>query len=86
LVWKEVSSSKVTEIRLGDLEYAVTGLEFDEDGNILTSVGQDGTIIHWDMDPRSWEFHACRRVSRNFTSSEWSLFIGDEAPYPTCLR
>ncbi len=51
----------------------------------LVSSSVDGTIMLWNIDPKSWKACACQTVNRNLTREEWNQYIGDLAPYrATC--
>ncbi|HLO17809.1 MAG TPA: hypothetical protein VK206_23465, partial [Anaerolineales bacterium] len=83
LVWiKDRSAGRVESIRLGDHPYAVTDLAFTQDGRILTSTGQNGDTMRWDMSPEAWQTYACEIAERNFTQVEWNEQFFSGQPYP----
>jgi len=50
--------------------YPVVKLAFDQQGTQLTSLGEDGRVVRWNVDPQFWITTACRLVNRNLASDE----------------
>jgi WD40 repeat protein len=48
--------------------------------NHVIAVFADGTGVIWNVDPASWEAHACQVAHRNLTRAEWRDFL-PERPY-----
>ena len=70
-----------TTIQLDSSPYS---LVFSKDGNTLASGEDNGDIILWDVDPKSWENKSCQIAGRNFTRAEWSQYFPDETYRATC--
>jgi len=62
----------------------VYSLAFSGDGRTLASGDNDGQIILWDVDTRSWQARACRIANRNLTPEEWATYLGSEPYRKTC--
>ena len=59
---------------------------FSPDSRFLASSSLDGSIILWDVDPQSWANHACQKVGRNFTNTEWARYFPEEEYHATCTQ
>lgn len=57
---------------------------FTPDGRYLFSVFGDGTAYRWPGSLSAWEAHACQVAGRNFTSEEWSRFVGGRSYARVC--
>jgi WD40 repeat protein len=92
------SGSADGDIRLWDVEThellgtlsavqgAVKSVAFSPQKGILASVGEDESIIFWDVDFAGWSSRACRIANRNLTPKEWSTYFG-KLPYrKTCAE
>jgi WD40 repeat protein len=64
--------------------YPMTTMSFNSTGTILASSGSYKTIMLWNFDSESWVEIACRIASRNFTTSEWTHYFGNEPYRKTC--
>ena len=58
-------------------EEPLTGLFFDLDGRTLHSVGIDGVLWRWDVDPASWRERACALARRGLTTEERRRYLPD---------
>jgi hypothetical protein len=56
-------------------------LAYSPDGLTLATGAANGSVILWDVDPRSWERRATRRANRNLSLAEWKKYIGPDRPY-----
>ncbi len=84
LLW-DVESGQPIGLSLTGYNSTVWSVIFSPDGNTLASLGDDGVVILWDVNPESWREHACRIANRNLTQAEWNQFIGSDIPYQlTC--
>jgi WD40 repeat protein len=59
-------------------------LEPGIDGTVISG-GTDGSVIRWNMAPRSWVDSACELASRNLTRDEWAAYVGG-AYEQTCAQ
>jgi len=74
------------------LRYAVQGFAplriksvvFSPQKGILASVGEDDSIVFWEVDFEGWSSRACRIANRNLTPKEWSIYFGNRAYRKTC--
>src|SRR5262249_23992205 len=55
----------------------ITGLLFEPGGRTLTSVGSDGVLWSWDVDPGSWRASACSLARRGLTPEERRRYLPD---------
>ena len=64
----------------------VHALEF-RSGEVLRSVGGEGIVFDWTLDPSRLADLICTRVQRNLTLEEWERFVGPDTTYArTCAR
>ena len=50
--------------------------DFSDDGRRLLFAGEDGSVLTWDLDPRSWTAAACRLAGRDrLTEAEWRTYL-----------
>jgi WD40 repeat protein len=64
----------------------ITALFFNPAGTILTSVGLDGALQHWDIDPKSWHDRVCGLARRNLTDEERRRFLPWAKPAESCKK
>ena len=57
---------------------------FTRDGDRLYIVSATGDAWVWNVDPASWEAHACQIAGRSLTEAEWSVNLPDRPYEPTC--
>jgi WD40 repeat protein len=62
----------------------VTGVAFVPHEPVLLTVGGDGALVRWELDPGTWAEHACEAAGRNLTRDEWDQYVGDEPYRETC--
>ena len=66
----------------------VFSIAFAANGTRLVSVGRDGRVLLWNVEPWSREQalldRACELVGRNLTRSEWRLFLPGKPYSRTC--
>ena len=43
-----------------------------------------GEMILWDVNPLSWQAHACKLANRNLTLTEWAIYFPGEEYRITC--
>ena len=66
---------------LGSVAVDVGGAPaFSADNSSLLLAGDDGSVLTWNLDPRSWMATACRLAGRELTEQEWRSYLGDR-PY-----
>lgn len=65
-------------IILRDHDSWVMSLAFSPDGQNLITGGRDGQIKIWPTDPNNLASVMCTELDKNFTSQEWSLYVGDD--------
>lgn len=63
---------------------AVNGIVFESHKGKLASVGEDNSIIFWDVDFKDWIDEACRIANRNLTPIEWNTYLGNSPYRKTC--
>jgi WD40 repeat protein len=83
ILWDVASGQPIGMPLLGHAD-RISTLLFHPGGTILISGGYDGTIILWNLDPKSWIEHACDAARRNFTQVEWQQYFPSEEYRITC--
>ncbi len=96
--WSE-DGSLVASVNEGRLSYwdgrsgallgtATVGWEgdpsFSKDGKQLLFAGTDGSVVTWELDPRSWVAAACRLAGRPLTEQEWHNYLPKRRFQPVC--
>jgi WD40 repeat protein len=75
----------LTGARLGTVTVTGTGdPAFSRDGKRLLYAGTDGSVLSWDLDPRSWIAAACRLAGRALTEQEWHTYLPDRPFQSVC--
>jgi WD40 repeat protein len=70
---------------LGTVTVDVTGdPAFSKDDKRLLVDGDDGAILTWTLDPRSWVAAACRLAGRPLTEQEWRNYLPNRPFEPVC--
>ena len=64
----------------------VGGVAFAPDGTNLLSVGAEGSLVRWELDPGAWARRACAKAGRNLTRHEWLQYVGNTAYRKTCAQ
>lgn len=57
---------------------------FAPDGRTLFTPVVDGSVVAWDLRPRSWTRAACEMAGRDLTRDEWRQYLGDTTYRKTC--
>jgi WD40 repeat protein len=90
------SGSADGDIRLWDVETheqigtlsaqqkAINSVAFSPRQELLASVGEDDSIVFWDVDFEGWSSRACRIANRNLTPKEWGTYFGNHPYKKTC--
>ncbi len=69
---------------LGMSEDAINSIAVEPHKGILASVGEDNSIVLWNVDFDDWNTQACRIANRNLTPKEWNTFFGSRSYRKTC--
>jgi hypothetical protein len=70
---------------LGTVTVAVEGDPgFSQHNQRLLFAGDDGSVLTWDLDPRSWVATACRLAGRTLTEQEWRTYLPERPFQPVC--
>jgi len=84
------------DIRLWDVEthellgilsaqqQAVKSVAFSPPKGVLASVGEDNSIVFWEVDFEVWSSRACRIANRNLTPKEWDTYFRNSPYRKTC--
>ena len=68
-----------------DREHEVLSWAISSDGRKAVAGTSNGTVLTWDLDPRSWRRRTCEIVNRSLSEAEWRRLVGAEVPYePRC--
>ncbi len=57
---------------------------YTPDSRYLITVFGDGTAFRWPVSVEAWKAHACQVAGRNFTTEEWSRFVGGRSYSRVC--
>ncbi|HET7276673.1 MAG TPA: BTAD domain-containing putative transcriptional regulator [Dermatophilaceae bacterium] len=57
---------------------------FSKDNTQLLFAGAGGSVLTWNLDPRSWVATACRLAGRPLTEQEWRNYLPDRPFVPVC--
>jgi hypothetical protein len=57
---------------------------FSKDNTQLLFAGAGGSVLTWNLDPRSWLAAACRLAGRSLTEQEWRNYLPDRPFVPVC--
>ncbi|WP_345201118.1 BTAD domain-containing putative transcriptional regulator [Fodinibacter luteus] len=57
---------------------------FSADNSALTLAGTEGSVLTWNLDPRSWVRTACQLAGRELTEEEWRSYLGERPYEPVC--
>jgi WD40 repeat protein len=60
---------------LAKLDKPIKSLTFSSESKELISLTNDGSMIHWNVDPEIWRDNLCGIATRNLTSDEWSKWL-----------
>jgi WD40 repeat protein len=60
-------------------------LAFAKGHSQLVFAGTTGSVLTWDLDPRTWLATACRLAGRGLTRQEWHTFLPNR-PYQTVCQ
>jgi WD40 repeat protein len=82
VVW-DVASSERAGVFPGRVA-AATGLAVGRRGEVIAVPGDDGAVVLWNAEPRSWQRLACAVANRNLTADEWRQYLSPEPYRPTC--
>lgn len=63
---------------------AIKNVTFSPQKGLLASVGEDDSIVFWEVDFEGWATRACRLANRNLTAKEWSTYFGNRPYRKTC--
>jgi WD40 repeat protein len=63
-----------------------SALEFSPDGHRLLTVGRNGDVIAWDLEPERLVDHVCQLAGRNLTHGEWDRYMPDGMEYRTTCQ
>ena len=69
-----------------ELNRDLTSINFSENGDLLTTVAEDGSLRQWVLGDTELIRRACEHLSRNLTPFEWRRTFGSEAYSATCPR
>ncbi|MGA7110229.1 MAG: TIR domain-containing protein [Terracidiphilus sp.] len=69
---------------LGAPPEAINSITYEPRKDILASVGEDNSIVLWNVNFDDWTSQACRIANRNLTQKEWNTFFGTKSYQKTC--
>jgi WD40 repeat protein len=82
-VWKLATGELMTQIAEAG---RITDVEFSRDGRQLLTGTADGVAALWIWRTDDLRAEACRRLTRNLSTSEWQQYLGATPPQPTCAN
>ena len=68
----------------GARQKAIENVVFSPQHEVLASVGEDDSIVFWDVGFEGWFSRACRIANRNLTPKEWGTYFGNRPYRKTC--
>jgi len=86
-LWDVATWQVIGQLPRGHKEF-VSWLFFTPDGRYFVSSDDvydlEGSLVLWDMRPKSWMDLACEIAGRSLTTAEWSQYLGNLPYEPTC--
>src|SRR5258706_601080 len=77
-VWEAATGREVARMTHNG---SVNSVAFSSDGKYVVSGSDDNTARVWIWHPEDLIANTCAVMPRNFTRTEWNLYIGDALPY-----
>ena len=69
---------------LGAQQKEIKSVVFSPRGGMLASVGEENSIVFWQVDFENWSSLACRIANRNLRPQEWNTYMGNRSYRKTC--
>jgi WD40 repeat protein len=73
-VWDANSGQPIGAFSLGD-DVSIQALQFNKDGTLLASGGEDGSIRLWESSLAQWKTHASSIARRELTAEERREYV-----------
>jgi WD40 repeat protein len=61
-------------------------LSFSKDSNYLLASANDSEVRVWPTDPKMLAEKICPKLSRNMTTEEWGIYVGNAVPYESTCK